>query len=1334
MITTAKKRVSSRPRIALKHSGVLSKDALQRPRAHDFTLLPAGGSHGAGQAPRRVLLLRPDPTDPSRDQLLLDRVPVPRDAWSFDERHGTLTWHGAYGGGHLHLDRQRRSGVGNVGDPLRSLAVTVGLTAVFDCDVALGAGATFSDAGATVVGFTWDPTSTAWKGADWISNRLQLTYSEQPSGPLSPPTFSFTFTDNVTGAMPWAPSLFEASLQLGNRAGLMVWDLNFKSQVPPDPDQGSPATGPDSVYPYWMQAVEDASATNIDGVLLIDGDVSSGKLIGLRGVRHNSMLSGYYRLNATAAPFGVFDGKLVVGGKPHAQSQIRDDELTWSGLPAEHQARTGLAASGSLQFQKDGSGAIDRSRGIGIQRLSSSSAIAALAANAQVHPEIAARLDAQANALASGTLSISGLLPLTPYAQDSSTGVWSDVVQTAVTQDLSNIMNSYIPADMWSLVMGGAPQPPLTGQVAAVAATTVAGGPAPAAWYSNLATAVLTSGLASGSDENCKYMNGPRARAWLGTQVGGSKLYYSHTQQLFQYEWQQRFPLTSQYLVDQITNAGAYKSAIQDAVNSSIADIQANVAPDSTQPNLINQLIAQVKTDGDYATSNNLYWAFAYYTYNTTPTILANIALQMAVNTGSTDGMTLSRLFQQNVSMLTALDPSGYFAREYTSTINQFMGSNIVPSMVDFSGPAASFDLVKLYLQQFVANNINSEDADIKKAAQSLQQFVQDQQFDEVLRSSLEILKEISETTADALALPYISFKFLNQFRTDHPNWATAGDVIGSTIVSGITVMGALSVIQDWENFDEMSPEEKAQFILDATQLGLQIVSGVLKGSVRMYAIYAAEGLTKGRLQGMGAVLIKGTSDDLDKAMSQLGNKTAKWIGGTTPKPAATPGEGGGPSINGDGEDESQVISSKTPLPVNQADEGATDWVGKVFGKNLDEFVATRVGSVFIIGGIVFSLWDAFSGDSGVQLAGDIVNAVQGGLTFLALLGEWGVGAGTCLAPVLAAAGPLAIVAAIAGIGFMIYEMLDKPPDPVATFVDQYVKPAGFYVSNTASAIDYATQYADTQGGTTVLMVGFTLGVNGGVLSCSSSGAISVAPASGQPSSVWTASTDGFGQSQISTLIQPSSAQSPARVLLSLMSDGSVSFQPAQGGATSSTGAPSIVTQTWLAVPQQDATLTADGEDLQSIPLTLQPVHPNAQGNLAPGQAQGWLVQSGNGVSVSSSGGTTFILQMSGMAPNFMTMPSISLWVGMTPTPGLSYAPRFGVGPSPGTYSVAPALPSFLELDAVAGTITPTGQAPSAAVNGTYTITMTNSYGAASASFGVQVAALQVPSLLSAAA
>ena len=341
--------------------------------------------------PQQLLLLRPDPLDPSAGQLFLDRLPIPRDAWRFDAHDLVLTWRGAFGGGHLNFSHDGNSAVGNIGSATHPSSVLAGASVRFVCAMALDCGATrVSSSGGVVVGFAWDPTSPAWQNASWVEDRLQLTYTVVPGGPTSPPSFTFDFVDLETEASPWDPDpgQFVAAQVLGSSGGQDVWNLTFKFfGAPPSDDGTSPSTGPDTVYPFWMQAVEDMAAENINGVMEID-DPSTGPLAGMQGTRSNNSAAGYYQISSDFAPVGVFDGRLTIAGRAVGRSSIRGSVLRWSDLDTELQARTGLPRSGSVRFNADGSRAVSDDGRTRLRQLGATAAIAAIARHGDLDPDL----------------------------------------------------------------------------------------------------------------------------------------------------------------------------------------------------------------------------------------------------------------------------------------------------------------------------------------------------------------------------------------------------------------------------------------------------------------------------------------------------------------------------------------------------------------------------------------------------------------------------------------------------------------------------------------------------------------------------------------------------------------------------------------------------------------------------------------------------------------------------------------------------------------------------------------------------------------------------------
>lgn len=1291
---------------------------LPQPEAVHLTLRTTSNGHGSDgdseAIPQSVVLLRPDLNNPSQDQLFLDRVPVARDSFHFDEHHRTLSWEGLYGGGQLNLTHDGLGGKGLIGAALEGQAVAASATASFICDTATNAGTGYESSGQSMVGLTWDPTSAAWAKADWQTNRLKMRYTVHPGSVFSGPTFDFTFQDTVTSQQ-WSPNSPAASLNLGMSGGQMAWQLTFKSTGPPPAATAPGANGQaGTVLPFWLQANEDAAAYSIDGALVIDAPAPKGTVLALRGSKALPSLAGYYQTESSQCPFGIFDGQIHIGDQPIATSHVRGRELLWHDLDADTADATGLPRTGSLSFTHDG---YVGSGDVRVRRLGTTQTMLALRSEPDRHPTHLAAFEFAEQQLLLSSPQITGLLTMASqlYIQDKN-GQWYDQIQRAVTNDLSTIMNSFVPSAMWTLLFPNTPQTPLTGELATVASSPVTG-QNPSDFYQSLATAVMTNGMADGSDDACQYMNGPRAGRWLQEHVATSKVYYEHGQKLFHYHWGQTFGATAQYLNDQETNAATWAPKIDQRIQQAVADINQNVVTNADSPKgLKPKMIAEVQAVGAYAKTNNLFWAFAYYINNTSPSILANIAMEMGTSTGSTDGMVLTRMFQANASVLTALDPSGYFAQQYTKTVNQFLATNIIPSMYDFAGDASNFDMIKAYLEHFVSSNLQSQDQAIAAAAQHIKDILDGKNADAQLHAAVEAIRGFAETVDDAMAFPYVAGKFVTWMQTNFQLTSKVASVVGSVFMAGVAGLAVMNLFTAFKSWDKLSKVERATVIVETVQFAIQFVAAVAQRGVRLSIMFSENGLTN--MQRVGAfskIVMTGESKVIDDTLLKMGNGAAKWVADTKFTTGVVP-----------------ILDEAGEIGGLMATDAEVGMLGRIMGRSLDEFIATRLGPVFILAGIGLSIAAIASGDTGVALAGDIINIIGGSLMLFATVGGFLVEAGTIaaeglMATLIAAAGPFAILAALIGIGLMLYMMFKKPPDPIQKFVDQYVKPAGLDVRHRQSAIDYVTQFPNADKGN-LMMQGMRLTAGGSVVTAQNDGSATLGTGGFGPDSVWQVKTSGSGMSHFMARTTPDATKGPVWLYLTMWSDGSVTFAdgwkwsktPAQnaGGAT-------IQTQTWFTEPTADAILTSD-KLLSTLQMNIAAVIPDSNGVYRrPGTTAPRLQTGGTGL-VCSSGplATVFTIEMAGLAPDEMAIRDMSFILNSTPSAAESFGPSFGEAPStPLTYTNQGTLPPFLVFDSTEGTFAPNGTVADTAFTGTGTVTATNALGSSSASYTITVAA-----------
>lgn len=1275
-------------------------------------------------SPSQLLLIRGHENDSSTDQLFIDQVPLPREAWTFDKRERILSWHHLYGGGRLYIAFDSNSCTGVVGNAVRPVAVQGSSQAQFTCDVALNCGVGVVMSGNSIESLTYDPASAAWRDADWVPDRLQLTYTCTYVSKMLPPEFAFEFADLETDGFPWQPDKgsFTADLYLDQVGdGPMVWELYFHSDSTPPPDRGfNPPTGPKTVFPFRLEATEDSLGLGIAGAMLTEAPTDEGVKVGIQGVQTSNFINGYYLAKGSNEAFGIFNGKMVINGKPVPHTYVGKKGLHYKNLGPDLQKRLGLPASGLFQFNGNGHTGTDESNNIKISRLSATNAIAYLKQAASLHPDIAQTLHTIQQDQVNPSLNIIDLLNMTPYRYVDNG--WTNVVQDAVTDDMGIIMNSFIDPTMWNLLFPGQAQPVLSGNLARIANSPVPGVSDPTAWYTSLSTAVLTSGMANSDNKNAVNMNGPRASAWLQSEVSTSKVYYYHAQQLFADQWNyfnNSFPL---FLQDQIDNAEAYNVEIDEQTEISKNDILANVSTNgASDPKLIPDLIANLEEMGQYAKDNKLYWAFATYTYVTSATMFSNVQLQLSRHTGNTEGSTLSRWFQQYSTVLTALDPSGYFAQKFNADFNLYLSTNIMPTLYGFNGDAMDFDLIRDYLQTFVDENINNEDAQIQKAAAEIQAIIDGENGMEILRESIAVIQEAADIIDDVMALPYVTQYFIKWAENKFPSWTfTAANMLGGLLVMGMASMGAFAMYYDFTNWKNLSTEERAELVTNVAQMGLQIAGSIAKRGVRAWLVATADGLAPGqRVAATFNVLwngktnwkFLGDSEILDDALLNTGSKAAKWVASSETGLLETLAEDGSLTVD-------------NVLEVASSFGEDDSWIVTIFGKNLDTFIATRICSVFIIAGMGYTIYAIATGDSGIELGADIASLVSGALSLLAIAGEWAVSEALIdsagwLAAFCTVAGPLAIVAALAGLALMLWNVFRKKPDPVAEFVNQYVKQAGFYVTSKDSAIDYVTLYKATDQNN-LMMVGFTLGTGAQCLCANNDGSIGLGSTDYMPAYVWLVKTDGVGLSQIFAVVQPAGTTGTVQLLLSLMKDNTISFQP----VTNKPGDKNdVVTQSWYTTPTSNAVLANDGANLQSLSLQFQPVIPH-DGTYDPEYAQGYMVQTTTGVAYSLNGpGTSFQLTMSAVAPNYMQMVNLNFKQNTIPSELQKWGPTFGLFPStPLTFALNNQLPDFLTFNTGSGEIQPNGQEAMSVLRIDETMTASNAKGSANATFTINVA------------
>jgi len=225
------------------------------------------------------------------------------------------------------------------------------------------------------------------------------------------------------------------------------------------------------------------------------------------------------------------------------------------------------------------------------------------------------------------------------------------------------------------------------------------------------------------------------------------------------------------------------------------------------------------------------------------------------------------------------------------------------------------------------------------------------------------------------------------------------------------------------------------------------------------------------------------------------------------------------------------VEGEDTPRDLNLAE--------KIFGRNLDEFLAARVAAFVAVVFLVVSILDAVNASDPLERMADGWMAAAAGLDLIAAVAGWALGAaevatvgGVAVASICSAIGFLGILAALVGIAILLYMIFKPQQNPVQQFGSDYARPAGFFMPY-GSEIDYFIGY--TQGGAEPARVGssFVIDANAGtVLSVASDGTtVEAAAQSFGYNSVFVISTNGSGQSQVIASVANSSGGLEAKLL-----------------------------------------------------------------------------------------------------------------------------------------------------------------------------------------------------------
>jgi len=1215
---------------------------LRPPLTGARTFALSGNGTAAGHTGRLTLIHEDDAPRQLRD-VLIDGRYLPRSDWDLNG-DGVLQWKdgGTGKGGLLQFDDAMERGTGTGFAGATAFALQAELPPItYQCGLAAGTGA-YANGMAPDLSLYWNSGEASWTGANWVPACLNFTYQLQQQVIVQQPFYDFqvTFTDLQTGNA-WTPGPNQFSCMIDAD---FVMHMTLNDGFPPPADDRSALSGDiPTVFPFQIALQLSPTALEVTGAMLTVVDAQNGTVLGVSGSTPAASVAGSYALSGGGAEsFAVLDGAMKVAGQV-PQASLAGHALTWSGLTAEQQAASGLPDRGTARFDPSGrSFVIDGTSLAGSQlggdalasRISAPPNSAAAGSAGPVSaPGFATPSATQAAEQApvpvqgDGTgsvLSLQSLALMTPFVDDNG---WYDAVQQAAMADFNQILLYWMTPDLRTAYWN-CDQPTLPADLQSIAAMAPSGDN-PQAWYQSLSVAFLTQAMSSWEEEGASTLNATRAQNWLKQTVAASPIFAMQSQALYTLEFTKAVPVIGQFLTDQKTNAAGYAPQIQSDAQSWIGSLTAQIA----DPETAAAVAAMVDNLSQTAEAQDLYWAYTYFRYATQDTQLASLLILLV----SQDGTAYMRRVQSNAVVLSILDPSNLFANSYLSAVQAHMLSSLLPLFSDYGSPQPGLaEAVLPVLQSISATYAQSSDGDLAGIANTAATLSMRTDLSSLIATMQQAAVQSASSGGWATAVPGMVASVSGLIGVE------AANMLCATLAS-LTVGGAAAGVTDWSislnRGSGSSGGLSASSILSMAKYATQILYGVSKWGTALAASLDGGPMTLAAAKGLFS------TEMLVQANRNLETGFSRWLVGN------------------------QIVEEPSEMFGTMFQEDVVDsrsMVIRIFGRNLDDFVAIRMSALFSFAGLVIAgigLLDATTGEE--EIAGWI-SFSGSALSLAASAGKWTVQAfelSEGLSSFFSVLGALGTVASAVGIVYVLYRWITFTPSPtlVQGFVSGYAEPAGFFMPYDAEVDDF-TGYSVTGEPSRVGLSWQTPGQKDQVLTVSPSGSLTAGPLDYGYATLLFVQTDGNGQSTVS------SVSGGKRLLLTAGTNGTVSF-----AAPLAAGDPAAATQLWRIVLQ--ATPVMDGANPEAGSFQIQ--------SLATLPA-GWLAWQ-NGSAVLATTGIDWVLTQSPMAVGGLTMPDVALFTwsqAATISPSTSQP-----GSTPQNWTVQPALPAFLCMDPAMGTV-----------------------------------------------
>ena len=662
--------------------------------------------------------------------------------------------------------------------------------------------------------------------------------------------------------------------------------------------------------------------------------------------------------------------------------------------------------------------------------------------------------------------------------------------------DIQSLILHYMPAALRNAFVSAA-VPHLDPGVRAIANADAKA----AGFYAGLAIPLLVALYgADRTNPDGRLLNAHRAARTLGLDLQRDPVFLQQQEQLYRYRLASHFPRLKHYLTDQTTGADTYAPLIAAAAKALAGEITAqfDAAGAATGDPDRKAALAAVQTAAQRG-QRGAFWAWALHRE-----LLASVPSEFgpeALHNNAKPEDAALRI-KQAVTLLDTLDASRFFSRSYLNYLASYTTIVNLAAKVDFDGNAdALADYARAALTQFAAGNATSAHQHMRDTAEIAHHLVTptgggigNDPLGAAFRAARDAATRLDSRSVTG-AIETIAAK-LTGTKTQ-PWLATAGAKdIATTLLKGALGAAALGlVISGGIALDGLPPEQRQRISLGIAASLSHSVALVARGSAHTIGFFVEHGVTWSKLShswGQWKVF---------DAQAVYTRGFAGWVLRNKEGAAAAGWQGQLRSLG---------------MPGARYDYGHDRIkVSRIFGRNLDEFMAFRVGAVIGAINLYFAISALREASQPLEVATSAVSLAGASFGLIGSAGGWvcsAVGRFALAGQLSSSMSALAFAATIVVVALVIYQILNKPKatSDLRAFAQTDAAKAGYYMP-LGAAIDYIAP-ADGSAGVT-LRAG-----EAGYLRVDADGTPALTPTVSGMHGVFAVLIDSSGRTQLSTL------------------------------------------------------------------------------------------------------------------------------------------------------------------------------------------------------------------------